>query len=74
MQERHRWNKEKRNLVPGDIVLIADSTAPCNSWLLGKIERTFVDKNGLVRSASVKTKTSVLERPIAKLCLLQTAQ
>lgn len=74
LQERHKWNKKRPNLAPGDIVLIADSTAPRSSWLLGKIEETFMDKKGFVSSALVKTKTNTLERPITKLCLLQTAQ
>lgn len=74
LQERHKWNKEKRNLVQGDIVLIADSTAPRSSWLLGRVLDIFADKRGFVRSARIKTKTSILERPITKLCLLQAAQ
>lgn len=74
LQERNTWNKEKINLVPGDIVLIADPTAPRSSWLLGRVQDTFADKRGFVQSARVKTKTSVLERRITNLCLSQVAQ
>lgn len=35
LQERQRWCKEKRSLDPGDIVLVADATAPHSSLLLG---------------------------------------
>ena len=62
-----------KGLVPGDIVLIADATAPRGSWLLGRVLETYADKKGLVRSARVKTKTSTLDRPITKLCLIQEA-
>lgn len=73
LQDCHSWNK-KKNLVPGDNVLVADSTAPHSSWLMGTVQDTFANKQGLVRAAGVKTKNSVLERPITKLYLLQVAQ
>lgn len=74
LQERQRWSKERRSLVPGDIVLIADATAPRGSWLLGRVLETYPDRRGLVRSARVKTKKSTLDRPVTKLCLLQEAE
>lgn len=58
----------KRN--PGDVVLIVDDSAPRGSWLMGKVEKTICDAKGLVRRVLVKTKSSVLERPVDKLCLL----
>ena len=71
MQERQRWNDVKRNLKPGDLVLIIDETAPRNSWPMGLITETFPDTNGHVRRVKVKTQTGTLERPITKLCLLK---
>lgn len=73
LQERQRWSKERRCLVPGDIVLVADATAPRGSWLLGRVLETYPDRKGLVRSVRVRTKTSTLDRPVTKLCLLQEA-
>ena len=73
LQERQRWSKDKRSFVAGDIVLVADSTAPRGSWLLGKVLQTFPDKQGLVRSVKVLTKCNILERPITKICLLLEA-
>lgn len=70
LQERQKWTKERRNLMPGDIVLIADSTAPRNSWTLGRVLETFPDKKGLVRSVRVQAKTNTIVRPVTKLCLL----
>ena len=40
---------------------------------IDRIEDVFPDKVGLVRSVKVKTVTVILERPIAKLCLLLEA-
>lgn len=59
--------------MPGDIVIVMDSTAPRGSWLLGRVE-TFPDKHGVVRSVRLKTKVNVLERPVTKLCLLNAAE
>lgn len=61
LQERQKWNQRKKNLKPGDMVIIMDSSAPRGSWPLGKVPETIHDKKGLVRSAPLKTKTNILE-------------
>ncbi|XP_028279424.1 uncharacterized protein LOC114447399 [Parambassis ranga] len=71
LQERQKWNQSKGNLVPGDIVLLADSSVPRGSWLMERILEVFPDKKGFVRSVHLKTKTNILERLVTKLCLLQ---
>lgn len=73
MQERQKWTKQKRNFIPGDIVVIADATAPRGSWMMGRVLSAIADSRGLVRSVKVQTKISVLDRPITKLCLLLEA-
>jgi len=70
LQERQKWNKERRNFEVGDIVLIVDSNAPRNSWPMGIVLETIQDRFGLVRQVKVKTSTNMLTRPIDKLCLL----
>ncbi|KAK0150375.1 hypothetical protein N1851_008532 [Merluccius polli] len=70
LQERQKWLKQKRNYANGDIVLIADPTAPRGSWMLGRVVDTKKDSKGIVRSLTLKTKTSVIDRPITKVCLL----
>ena len=74
LQERQKWNQEKRSFVPGDLVMVADSTAPRGSWMLGRVLETFPDKRGLVRVVRLKTKTNIIERPITKICLLNEAK
>ncbi|XP_071944630.1 uncharacterized protein [Antedon mediterranea] len=73
MQERQKWFNPKRNLEMGDIVLVVDNSLPRNSWLRGRIVESKKDKSGLIRSCTVKTQFSTLNRPIAKLCLLVKA-
>lgn len=70
MQERQKWNKRRRNFAVGDVVSVVDPTAPRGSWILGRIAEVIHDHNGLVRTVKVKTQTSILERPITKICLL----
>ncbi len=73
LQERQRWSRLKRNFEIGDIVLIMVSSAPQNSWMMGRIIKTMPDSKGNVRSVGVQTKSSTLNRPISKICLLQEA-
>ena len=74
LQERQKWSGVNRNFVPGDIVVIVDDSAPRNSWLTGRIIQTIPDRRGLARLVRIKTKTSCLDRPITKVCLLQEAE
>jgi hypothetical protein len=71
LQSRQKWLSHKRNVVVGDIVLIADQNAPRGSWPLARVIDTFPDKSGCVRHVRLQTGTkSVLDRPVHKLCLL----
>lgn len=74
LQGRQKWNSERRNLRKGDLVFVMDETIPRSNWKLGLVISTTVDKNGLVRSAEVKTENSVYSRPISKLCLLKCVE
>ena len=71
LQERKKWILRRRNLAVNDLVLVVTENAPCGHWLLGRVTKVFPGKDGLVRTAEVKTKNSTLLRPISKLCLLE---
>lgn len=73
LQERQKWNRAQRNFMPGDVVLLVDEMSPRNSWVTARVLDTVLDKNGLVRTVRIKTKSSILDRPITKVCLLQEA-
>jgi len=70
MRERQKWMRRRRNVY---IVLIADAAAPRGCWQRGRVLAVKADAQGLVRSAQLQTKTSGLERPVTKLCLLLEA-
>jgi hypothetical protein len=70
--ERRKWLQSRANLKEGDIVLIADPNTPRGQWPVGHIIRTIISQDKVVRAAVVKTKYGVYERPVVKLCLLES--
>ena len=70
LQHRSKWNTPHRNFSTGDIVLLVDEQTIRNSWPLGRVIDVYPGKDGLVRRLKVKTKSSILERPIDKCVLL----
>ena len=70
---RGKWHQKRRNLQPGDIVLIQDILSPRGQWPLRKITKVFLDKYGMVRSVMLKSRGNLIKRPITKLCLLLSA-
>lgn len=74
LQERQKWGSTRRNFTINDIVLVLDENVPRSCWPLGRILEVYHNKrDGLVRSVKVKTKTSILVRPVDKLVLLEAA-
>jgi hypothetical protein len=71
LQQRQKWTAVRRDLKVDDLVLITDSVEPRSKWLLGRVTKVIVGRDGHVRSAEVRTKSSVLARPVTKLCLLE---
>ena len=73
LQRRNKWYKKRRNVEIGDLVLIADENTPRGLWPLGRVVSVNEGRDGLVRSARVKTKASELVRPVTKLVMLEEA-
>lgn len=70
IQKRYKWQHIQPNLKVGDLVFIRhENTAP-TIWPMGRVEETYPGADGRVRSVLVKTGTSLLKRPIQKLCVL----
>ncbi|KAL7876824.1 hypothetical protein SRHO_G00034670 [Serrasalmus rhombeus] len=80
---RQRWHSPRRNVQPGDIVMLRDDNLPRYEWRLGRVSETTPDKDGLVRRVRVQlgdrhlgkkgerlSKLSVVEWPVQKLILL----
>ncbi|XP_065193035.1 uncharacterized protein LOC135824232 [Sycon ciliatum] len=76
LAHRTKWNRQTKQLVVNDIVIIADDNAPRGSWLKGVVSAVHPGRDGVVRVVDVKTASgSVFRRPAAKICdLTKTVQ
>ena len=70
LSRRQKWYQKNRNLQLNDILLIVEDMQQRSKWVLGRVVKTFPDKSGVVRTVSVKTPSSVITRPITKLCFI----
>ena len=60
---------------PGDLVLMVDQNENRGLWNLALVEKVHESADGLVRSVTVKTKSSRrLDRPVNKLVLLEGSE
>ena len=73
MQQRQKWTNCLKDLKIGDLVLILHENTPRPLWPLGLVVRCNEVRDGLVRSACVKTPTGELVRPITKLVLIEAS-
>ena len=73
-QEHQKWNYKRGNFAIDDVVLIVDQSMPRNMWPIGRIIKVYPDKKGYIRKVDIKTKTTILERPINKICLLKSSE
>ena len=70
LQNRQKWQTKSRNLKVGDVVLLKDDALPRNAWSLARVEETEADHQGIVRAVQVKTRNTVLRRPVSKLVFI----
>ncbi|XP_071834278.1 uncharacterized protein [Apostichopus japonicus] len=73
LQTRQKWNKEKRSLRVGDLVLMVNESLPRGKWSVGRVEQVFPDRFGRVRQVEIRVGSQYYKRPIVKLCLLEEA-
>ena len=73
LQQRQKWIKLSRNMMRNDIVLVMHENLARNAWPLGRVMEVYADSKGVVRVVLVRTKQSLMKRPVHKLVLLQAA-
>ncbi|XP_073766183.1 uncharacterized protein isoform X2 [Danio rerio] len=86
LQQRQKWNKNRRNVKVNDIVILKDDVSPRNKWKLAKVVDVYQGKDGKVRQVKLLmsdssldgkgkrlSKPSYLERPIQKVVILLEA-
>ncbi|XP_037828693.1 uncharacterized protein LOC119616432 [Lucilia sericata] len=70
ISRRSKWFTKQPPIKVGDVVIIVDSDMPRNCWPKGVVVDVAIAKDGQVRRATVKTEKSILQRPVAKLAVL----
>lgn len=73
LQTRQKWNKPRRNLKEGDVVLVQEET-PRNQWPLAMVTKSFPSKDNLVRKVEITLykdgQRKTFNRPVHNLILL----
>lgn len=67
LQQRSKWKTSRKNFQAGDIVLIVDDNSPPLAWKLGRITQAHPGKDGIVRAATIKTSSGIIQRATIKL-------
>ena len=71
---RSKWQRKKRQVERGDIVLIVENNVPRGKWNLGRVVEVFPGKDGIVRNVVLKTKNGELKRSVQKCCVIVEAK
>ena len=62
LQQRQKWHAIKSDMKVGDLVLVMDKDYSRGKWPLGRVIQVLPSKDGLVRTADVKTTSTVVTR------------
>ena len=71
LQGRQKWHRSRQNIKIGDVVLVVDEKLPRLCWPLGLVTDVTVGRDGLIRSAQLKSNGKLVVRPITKLVFLE---
>ena len=63
LMEQRKWNNPKANVKAGDLILLADENYRRGEWPLALVVEIIPGRDGLVRTARVKTTSTIATRP-----------
>ncbi|XP_057330973.1 uncharacterized protein LOC130671223 [Microplitis mediator] len=69
-QSISKWHHPSNIIKVGSLVLLTDERFPPSKWPLARVLALHPGRDGLTRVVTLKTATTELVRPIAKLCVL----
>ena len=73
LRKYHRTTgNNNQKIKPGDILLMYDES-PRSTWKLAIVKELITGKDGLTHAAKIKTSQGSINRPIAKLILLEVS-
>ena len=67
LQSRAKWQKTRRNLAEGDVVVVIEDDSPRTRWPLGRVVAVHPAADGLVRRVRVRVGSGEYERPVHRL-------
>lgn len=70
MQQRPKWTLKAENVEVGELVLLKEENLPPSQWKLVRIIEVHKGSDNIVRVVTIKTPTTILKRPIVKICKL----
>ena len=70
LTQRQIWFQPERNILVGEVVLLAESMQQRSKWVMGRVLETYPDKDGEVRTVLLKTPNSTMKRSVTKLCVI----
>ncbi len=73
LTEKKKWTEKKRDLLVGDLVLVADKKNERGTWPVGRVTKVMPGPDGVVRTAVVKTDYGEYVRPAIKLFVFHEA-
>ncbi|CAB4038636.1 THAP domain-containing 2 [Paramuricea clavata] len=68
---RQKWLKPQRDVRVGDLVLVHEKKIPRGLWPIAIVRRVFPGRDNRIRTVEIKTKDTVLTRPIVNISLLE---
>ena len=72
-QKRRKWQYASANIKIGDLVLVIDENCPRGMWPLGLLITVNEGRDGMVRSARLRTQTAGMVCPITKFVHVENA-
>jgi putative ribosome biogenesis GTPase RsgA len=69
--QARKWQKIKKNVAVGDLVLEIDPNSDSGSWSMAVIKEVLPSEDGLVRKVVITTNGKDYTRPITRLAPLE---
>ncbi|XP_046145766.1 uncharacterized protein LOC123989132 [Osmia bicornis bicornis] len=67
LTRRTKWSKGEHPIKEGTLVLLREDNVPPMQWALGRVLRTYPGSDGIIRTVTIKTAASELDRSVKRL-------
>ncbi|XP_075265266.1 uncharacterized protein LOC142357598 [Convolutriloba macropyga] len=65
--QRTKWQQANAELKEDDVVWLYKDFTPRGNWLIGRIVKAHLSRDGVARSFDIKTSTGMVQRPAVRL-------